>query len=184
MLTADAFGVMPPIARLTPEQARSHFLSGYIAKVAGTEAGMSKEPKATFSACFGAPFMALPPTVYSALLGEKVKKHEVKVWLVNTGWTGGPVGTGSRMKISFTRAMLNAAIEGNLDTMKFAENPAFKFKVPVECPGVPSDVLDPRKTWRDKNAYDAKAGELLEGFRNNFKQFEADVPREVKAVAL
>jgi len=184
MLAADAFGVMPPIAKLTPAQARYHFLSGYTAKVAGTETGMGKQPQVTFSACFGAPFMALPPAVYSGLLGEKIERHGVKVWLVNTGWTGGPVSVGSRIKIAHTRAMLKAAIEGKLDTVECVENPVFKFKVPVECPGVPQDVLDARKTWQDKAAYDAKAMELVDRFRANFKQFENDVPPEVKAAGI
>ena len=180
MLTADAFGVLPPISKLTPEQARYHFLSGYTAKVAGTEAGMSSEPKATFSACFGAPFMALPPTVYSSLLGEKIRKHNVKIWLVNTGWSGGPVGVGKRMKIAYTRAMVNSAIEGKLDKVKFEQDPIFGMNVPLQCPEVPSEVLKPRDTWADKEAYDRKAKQLTEMFRKNFKQFEADVPQEVR----
>ena len=180
MLTADAFGVMPPIAKLTPEQARYHFLSGYTAKIAGTEAGMGREPTATFSACFGAPFMALPPTVYSGLLGEKIEKHRVKVWLVNTGWSGGPVGVGSRMKISYTRAMVNAALEGALDAVQFDKDPVFGLNIPAECPDVPSAVLNPRNTWEDKSAYDAKARELVERFRENFRQFKDDVPAGVE----
>ena len=183
MLTADAFGVMPPIAKLTASQARYHFLSGYTAKLAGTEAGTGREPKATFSACFGAPFMALPPTVYSRLLGEKIEKHNVKVWLVNTGWTGGPYGLGSRMKIVHTRAMVNAALQGRLDGVKFRKDPLFGIDVPLECPGVPANVLNPRDTWEDKSAYDNKARELADRFIKNFKQFEDDVPAAVKESA-
>ena len=179
MLTADAFGVLPPLAMLTPFQARYHFLSGYTAKVAGTEAGI-KEPKATFSACFGAPFMALPPSVYSGLLGEKIVKHNAKVWLINTGWTGGPYGTGSRMKIAYTRAMVNAALEGKLDKVKFERDAIFGLNVPVECPDVPKELLNPRNTWADKAAYDAKARELVDRFRKNFQQFANDVPSEVR----
>ncbi len=183
MLTADAFGVMPPIARLSPEQAMYHFLSGYTAKLAGTEAGAGREPKATFSACFGAPFMALPPTVYSRLLGDKIERHKVKVWLVNTGWTGGPYGVGSRMKIAHTRAMVNAALEGKLDKAEFRRDPAFGLEVPVECPGVPPEVLDPRKTWKDKSEYDRKARELTDRFKQNFKQFEDEVSDAVRESA-
>jgi phosphoenolpyruvate carboxykinase (ATP) len=179
MLTADAFAVLPPISRLTPDQARYHFLSGYTAKVAGTEAGIGTEPVATFSACFGAPFMALPPTVYSGLLGEKIKQHKVKAWLVNTGWSGGPVGVGKRMKIAYTRAMINAALEGKLDSVKFEKDPVFGLEIPTKCPDVPAEVLSPRNTWKDKDAYDKKAQHLIDLFRQNFKQFEKNVPPEV-----
>jgi phosphoenolpyruvate carboxykinase (ATP) len=179
MLTCDAFGIMPPIARLTPEQARYHFLSGYTAKVAGTERGAGSAPKATFSACFGAPFMALPPTVYSGLLGEKITRHEVRCWLVNTGWTGGPVGTGSRMKIAHSRAMVKAALAGQLDAAACEREPVFGLEVPRECPGVPPEVLNPRGTWADPSAYDAKAAELVGLFRHNFRPFEDEVPPEV-----
>jgi len=178
-LTADAFGVLPPIARLTTDQARYHFLSGYTAKVAGTEAGV-KEPKATFSACFGAPFMALPPTVYSNLLGEKINKYKVNVWLVNTGWTAGPYGVGHRMKIAHTRALINAALEGRLDSVQFKRDPVFSLEVPVSAPDVPQEILTPRNTWADKAAFDAKAKELIERFANNFKQFKEEVPVEVQ----
>jgi phosphoenolpyruvate carboxykinase (ATP) len=180
MLTADAFGVMPPISRLTVDQARYHFLSGYTAKVAGTEAGMGSEPKATFSVCFGAPFMALPPVVYSNLLGEKIGQHKVNVWLVNTGWTGGPFGVGSRMKISHTRAMINAALEGTLDKVRYQKDSIFGLEIPLECPEVPAEVLNPRNTWKDKSAYDNKARELVAKFADNFKQFENDVPESVR----
>lgn len=180
MLTADAFGVLPPISRLSISQARYHFLAGYTAKVAGTEAGMGSEPKATFSACFGAPFMALPPTVYSGLLGEKIAQHKVNVWLINTGWTGGPYGTGTRMKIAYTRAMVNAALHGKFDNVEFVKEKAFGLEIPVECPDVPSEVLNPRNTWKDKEAYDKKARELVSRFNDNFHQFETDVPADVK----
>ncbi len=178
-LTADAFGVLPPISRLTPEQAMYHFLSGYTAKVAGTERGVT-EPQATFSTCFGAPFMPQHPSVYAKLLGEKIKKHEVKCWLVNTGWTGGPYGVGHRMEIKYTRAMLNAALDGKLDDVPYVEDPIFKVHVPTECPGVPNEVLIPENTWDDKQAYREKAKELAAKFAENFKQYEAYVSEEVK----
>ncbi len=181
MLTCDAFGVMPPIAKLTPEQARYHFLSGYTAKVGGTERGVGEAPQATFSACFGAPFMALPPTVYSGLLGEKIQRRNVRCWLVNTGWTGGPVGTGSRIKIAYSRAMVKAALSDALNSVAYERDPVFGLEIPQECPGVPPEVLKPRKTWADTSGYDAKARELVELFRENFKQFEADVPPEIEA---
>ena len=182
-LTADAFGVLPPISKLTTAQARYHFLAGYTAKVAGTEAGVGSQPKATFSACFGAPFMALPPTVYSDLLGENIEKHDVKVWLVNTGWTGGPFGAGTRMKIKYTRAMVNAAISGKLDSVEFAKDPVFKLNVPKTCPDVPPEILFPRNTWTDKDAYDVKARELIGRFEDNFKQFLDRVPPNVLQAA-
>lgn len=170
-LTADAFGVMPPIARLTKEQAMYHFLSGYTAKVAGTERGMGSEPQATFSACFGAPFMALHPSVYAELLGHRIEAHNVKVWLVNTGWTSGPYGVGHRMSIKHTRALLTAALTGALDNVPMVEDPVFGFQVPETCPGVPKDVLKPRLTWHDPAAYDAQAQKLAQMFIDNFKQF-------------
>lgn len=170
MLTCDAFGVMPPIAKLTPEQAMYHFLSGYTAKVAGTEKGVT-EPQTTFSTCFGAPFMPLPPTVYAKLLGEKIAKHKVDSWLVNTGWSGGPHGVGSRMKISYTRAMIRAALNGTLSGVKTVPDPIFGLHVPASCPDVPDEILNPRNTWKDKSAYDAKAKELAEKFKKNFEQF-------------
>ncbi|NIM18787.1 MAG: phosphoenolpyruvate carboxykinase (ATP) [Candidatus Latescibacteria bacterium] len=180
MLTADAFGIMPPISRLTHDQARYHFLSGYTAKVAGTERGAGSAPQATFSACFGAPFMALPPTVYSGLLGEKIKSHDVSCWLVNTGWSGGPVGTGSRMKIAHSRAMVEGALSGKLNSVSYERDPVFGLEIPKECPDVPAEVLNPRNTWKDKTLYDSKAKELVEMFRSNFKQFEKDVPPEIR----
>ncbi len=179
-LTADAFGVMPPIARLTPEQARYHFLSGYTAKVAGTEKGVT-EPEATFSACFGAPFLPLPPTVYSRLLGERLEKHKSKCWLINTGWTGGAYGEGQRMKIGYTRAMIHAALSGKLDNVSMANDPIFGISVPTTCPDVPSELLQPRNTWKDKSAYDVAAKKLARMFRENFKSFEADAPEAVRA---
>lgn len=169
-LTADAFGVLPPISKLSPEQAAYHFLNGYTAKVAGTEAGV-KEPQATFSTCFGAPFLPLEPRVYADLLSEKIAKHNVKVWLVNTGWTGGGYGVGHRMNLQHTRAMIHAAFNGKLENVGYEKDPVFGLEVPTEVPGVPHEVLMPRKTWSDTAAYDAKAKELFEMFENNFKKF-------------
>jgi phosphoenolpyruvate carboxykinase (ATP) len=179
MLTADAFGVMPPIARLTPASAMYHFLSGYTAKVAGTERGVT-EPKATFSTCFGAPFMVWEPNVYAKLLGERIARHQVRVWLVNTGWTGGPFGVGSRMKIAHTRAMINAALSGALDHGSFEVDPVFNLEVPTSCPGVAAEVLRPRNTWKDKSAYDAQAKKLAQMFTDNFKTFEGTASADVK----
>lgn len=180
-LTADAFGVMPPIARLTPEQAMYHFLSGYTAKVAGTEAGV-KEPSATFSTCFGAPFMVHHPSVYANLLRDKINAHGSRVWLVNTGWSGGPYGVGSRMKIKYTRAMLRAALSGALDAVPFVTEPFFGLAIPTECPDVPSDVLNPRATWADTAAYDKQATHLIGLFKENFTQFAASVDESVRSV--
>jgi phosphoenolpyruvate carboxykinase (ATP) len=179
-LTADAFGVLPPISKLTPEQAMYHFISGYTAKVAGTERGVT-EPQATFSACFGAPFMAQLPSVYAELLGKKIAEHNSAVWLVNTGWTGGPYGVGSRMKIAYTRAMINAALNGDLADVEFTKDPTFGVDIPASCPNVPAEVLTPRNTWQDKAAYDAQAKKLAGMFVENFKQFEANVSDEIKA---
>ena len=170
MLTADAFGVLPPISRLTPEQAKYHFISGYTAKVAGTERGVM-EPQATFSACFGAPFMPLHPTVYADLLGKKIAEQGVQVWLINTGWTGGPYGVGERFKIAHSRAVIRAAIEGELDDVAYVTDPVFGFDVPVECPGIPAELLSPRGTWSDQAAYDEKASALAGLFRENFEEF-------------
>ncbi len=172
-LTADAFGVMPPIARLTPEQAMYHFLSGYTAKVAGTERGVT-EPSATFSACFGAPFLPLHPGVYARMLGERIARHNAKVWLVSTGWTGGPYGVGTRMKLSHTRAMVRTALAGGLDNASFTRDPVFGFEVPAEVPEVPSALLSPRSTWSDPAAYDAQARKLATMFRENFEQYRAE----------
>jgi len=179
MLTADAYGVLPPIARLTPEGAMYHFLSGYTARVAGTEKGVT-EPKATFSTCFGAPFLPLNPNVYATMLGEKIASHASRVWLVNTGWTGGPYGVGNRMKIAHTRAMITAALGGQLDKVQYRMHPIFNVEMPASCPGVPSEVLDPRTTWREKSAYDDQARKLAAMFIENFSAFEKDVPQSVK----
>ena len=179
-LTADAFGVIPPIAKLTPQQAMYHFLSGYTAKVAGTEKGVI-EPQATFSTCFGAPFMALRPTVYARLLGEKIEKHQVKCWLVNTGWTGGPYGVGHRMKIAYTRAMIHAALNGDLEGASFEPDPFFGVYVPAACPNIPTEALQPRNTWEDKGAYDEQARKSASMFVENFRQFEDMVTEDVRA---
>ncbi|MDF1535559.1 MAG: phosphoenolpyruvate carboxykinase (ATP) [bacterium] len=179
MLTADAFGIMPPIARLTPRQAEYHFLSGYTAKIAGTERGMGDEPEATFSACFGAPFMALKPSVYAELLEQKITKHKAACWLVNTGWIGGGYGAGERISIQYTRTLLNAALEGKLDNAPMRIDPTFGFEVPAVCDGIPSEILDPRENWKDKSAYDRKAKELANRFVENFKDFDAARIRDV-----
>jgi phosphoenolpyruvate carboxykinase (ATP) len=179
LLTCDANGVMPPIARLTPDQAMYHFLAGYTAKVAGTERGVT-EPRATFSACFGAPFLVLPPASYAKLLGEKIARHDVRCWLVNTGWTGGPCGVGSRMSLPHTRALVNAALGGALDDVEFATDPVFGLRVPLSCPDVPAEVLRPRDTWRDKEAYDRKARELAALFHRAFEPHARTVSPEVR----
>jgi phosphoenolpyruvate carboxykinase (ATP) len=179
-LTADAFGVLPPISRLTPEQAMYHFMSGYTAKVAGTEKGVT-EPEATFSTCFGAPFMAQHPSVYAKMLGEKIEKHQVNCWLVNTGWSGGPYGVGSRMKIAYTRAMVNAALDGKLNDVDYITDPIFGVNVPTSCPDVPAEVLIPRNTWSDGAAYDEQAQKLAGMFIENFKEFENNVTDAVKS---
>jgi phosphoenolpyruvate carboxykinase (ATP) len=170
-LTADAFGILPPIARLSREQAMFYFLSGFTAKLAGTEIGVT-EPQPTFSTCFGAPFLPQPPSVYAHMLGEKLDQHpHASVWLVNTGWTGGPFGEGERMPIQATRAMLRKALDGELDGVEYREDPVFGFEVPVEIPGVERRLLDPRSTWSDPEAYDRRARELARMFRDNFEQF-------------
>ncbi len=173
-LTADAFGVLPPIAKLTPEQTMYYFLSGYTAKLAGTERGVT-EPQATFSTCFGAPFMVHFPTVYANMLREKITEHRCNVWLVNTGWSGGPYGVGRRMRIAHTRAMVTAALEGHLATVPTAPDPIFGLQTPISCPNVPEEVLTPRRTWADVAAYDDKAKELARKFVENFKQFKVDL---------
>ncbi len=178
-LTADAFGVLPPISRLTPDQAMYHFLSGYTAKVAGTERGVT-EPQATFSACFGAPFLPRHPGVYAEMLGDKLRVHGARVWLVNTGWSGGGHGVGSRMKLSYTRAMVNAALAGELAGAEYVSDPVFGVDVPVAVPGVPREVLRPRDTWADGAAYDAAAAELAAMFKANFEQFADQVSDAVK----
>lgn len=187
MLTADAFGVLPPISKLTPEQAMYHFLSGYTAKLAGTEKGLGNEPQATFSTCFGAPFMPRHPAVYAKLLGQKIAKHGVNCWLVNTGWTGGEYGTGHRMPIGHTRALVNAALDGTLANVETEKDPFFGLAMPTSCPGVPSDILNPRNTWADKAAYDTKAKDLVARFIENFEQFtdyvEDDVLKSAPKIA-
>ncbi len=179
-LTADAFGVMPPIARLSAEQAMYHFLSGYTAKVAGTERGVT-EPVATFSSCFGAPFLPLHPGVYAKMLGERIAKHGARVWLVNTGWTGGPYGVGSRMKLGHTRAMVSAALSGGLESASYRTEPVFGFAVPTSVALVPDEVLEPRSTWKDTASYDAQAAKLAAMFQENFAAFSAQVPAAVAA---
>jgi phosphoenolpyruvate carboxykinase (ATP) len=179
MLTCDAFGVMPPIARLSPDQAMYHFLAGYTAKVAGTEKGVT-EPRATFSACFGAPFLVLPPATYAKLLGEKIARHDARCWLVNTGWTGGPFGQGRRMSLPHTRALVDAVLDGSLARAELGEDPVFGLQVPRACRGVPTEVLTPRNTWRDKAAYDAKAAELAGLFDKAFEPFAGVVAPEVR----
>ncbi len=176
-LTADAFGVLPPISKLTKEQAMYHFLSGYTSKLAGTERGVT-EPEATFSACFGSPFLPLPAATYAKMLGEKIDQHDVQVFLVNTGWTGGSYGEGSRMKLSHTRSMVHAALEGELNNVDYNQDDIFGLHMPTTCPGVPSDVLNPKKTWSDANAYDEKAKELARKFHNNFSKFDY-VPTDI-----
>jgi phosphoenolpyruvate carboxykinase (ATP) len=177
-LTADAFGVLPPISKLTPEQAMYHFLSGYTAKVAGTEAGV-KEPSATFSTCFGSPFLPLPPKTYAEMLGRRLREHHAQCWLVNTGWQGGPYGVGKRMEIPYTRAMVDAAVEGELIHEEFDIEPAFGFAIPKRCHGVPPQVLNPRNAWPNKAAYDQAAEDLRRRFAKNFDNFDA--PPEVRA---
>ena len=178
-LTADAFGVMPPISKLTPEQAMYHFLSGYTAKLAGTERGVT-EPKAAFSTCFGAPFLPLPPSVYADMLGRKLAEHGAQVWLINTGWTGGAYGTGTRMKLAYTRAMIRAALSGKLDSVKTHPDSVFGLHIPQSVPDVPDDVLDPRATWSDAAEYDAAAARLAGMFRENFEKFAAGVSEAVR----
>jgi phosphoenolpyruvate carboxykinase (ATP) len=183
MLTADAFGILPPIAKLSPSQAMYHFLSGYTAKVAGTEKGVGTEPQATFSTCFGAPFMPRHPSVYGNLLRELIAKHKVDCWLVNTGWTGGKFGTGRRMPIKATRALLDAALSGALKSQPMRTDPVFGFQVPTSLPGVDPTILNPRETWSDKAAYDAQARSLVEMFNKNFEKFSVHVDADVKAAA-
>jgi phosphoenolpyruvate carboxykinase (ATP) len=183
MLTADAFGVLPPISKLTPSQAMYHFLSGFTAKVAGTEKGLGKEPQPTFSTCFGAPFMPRHPSEYGNLLRDLIGEHQADCWLVNTGWTGGAFGTGSRMPIKATRALLAAALDGTLAHVEMRVDPHFRFRVPVAVPGVDAKILNPRDTWADKTAYDAQARKLVSMFRENFKKFEDHVGPDVLQAA-
>lgn len=181
-LTADAFGVLPPISKLTPGQAAYHFISGYTAKVAGTEEGIN-EPTPNFSACFGAPFMPLHPTKYAEMLSAKMKAAGVNVWLVNTGWTGGPYGVGSRMKLKYTRAMITAALENKLNDVAYEKHPIFGLNVPQSCPNVPSEILNPKDTWKNKKAYEIQANELSASFKENFKKFEEFANDEIMAGA-
>ena len=181
-LTADSFGILPPISRLTPGQAAYHFISGYTAKVAGTEAGVT-EPQPNFSACFGAPFMPLHPTRYAEMLSKKIQDADVKVWLINTGWTGGAYGTGSRMKLKYTRAMITAALNGQLNDVEYKDHAVFGIAIPQSCPEVPSEILNPRNTWEDKNLYDEKAIELGKKFKANFSKFEEFANAEILAGA-
>ncbi|MCO6484282.1 MAG: phosphoenolpyruvate carboxykinase (ATP) [Saprospiraceae bacterium] len=181
-LTCDAYGVLPPISKLSPGQAMYHFISGYTAKVAGTEDGVT-EPTTTFSACFGAPFLPLHPTRYAEMLGERMRRHQVSVWLVNTGWTGGAYGTGQRMSLRYTRAMIRAAMEGRLDQVTYQENPLFGLQFPVHCPDVPDEVLNPRNTWTDKDAYDRQATELALQFARNFQPYSAQASEEIRSSA-
>ncbi|EGD51003.1 phosphoenolpyruvate carboxykinase (ATP) [Thermoanaerobacter thermohydrosulfuricus] len=177
-LTADAFGVLPPIAKLTKEQAMYYFLSGYTSKLAGTERGIT-EPQATFSTCFGAPFLPLKPMIYAKMLGEKIEKHNAKVYLVNTGWSGGPYGIGNRINLAYTRAMVTAALNGSLDDVEFVKDPIFNLNIPTSCPGVPSEILNPKNTWTDKEAYEKAAKNLALRFAENFKKYK-DVTEEIK----
>ncbi|WKZ67617.1 MAG: phosphoenolpyruvate carboxykinase (ATP) [Flavobacteriales bacterium] len=181
-LTCDAYGVLPPISRLTPGQAMYHFISGYTAKVAGTEAGVT-EPQSTFSACFGKAFLPLHPAKYADMLGDKMKQHDVRVWLVNTGWSGGAYGTGERMKLKFTRAMISAALRGELDKVDYKEHPVFGVSYPVSCPHVPAEILDPRSTWKDKSAYDQTAEKLAKQFNDNFAKYKDGCSAETLAAA-
>jgi phosphoenolpyruvate carboxykinase (ATP) len=177
-LTCDAYGVLPPISKLSPGQAMYQFISGYTARVAGTEAGVT-EPKATFSACFGAPFLPLHPGKYAEMLGEKMRTHQVNVWMINTGWSGGGYGVGNRMKLSYTRAMITAALNGELDQVEFEKHPVFSMLMPKMCPGVPKELLHPRYTWADRAAYDQAAIKLAEMFIQNFEKYAAGVSQEI-----
>ena len=181
-LTADAYGILPPVSKLTPGQAMYQFISGYTAKVAGTEAGV-KEPSATFSACFGAPFLPLHPGKYAEMLGKKMTENNVNVWMINTGWSGGPYGIGERMKLPYTRSMITAALEGKLDNVAFEAHPVFGMMMPKECPDVPSEILNPRNTWSDKEAYDAKAKNLAQQFVKNFEKYASGAGEEILAAA-
>ena len=182
LLTADAYGILPPVSKLTPGQAMYQFISGYTAKVAGTEEGVN-EPKPAFSACFGAPFLPLHPTKYAEMFGERMKKHDVHVWMINTGWSGGPYGVGSRMKLSNTRAMITAALNGDLDKVEYTPHPIFGMLMPNECPGVPTEVLNPRNTWKDADEYDEKAKNLAQQFIKNFEKFADHAGEEIMAAA-
>ena len=177
-LTADALGVLPPVSKLTKEGAMFHFMAGYTSKLSGTERGI-KEPKAVFSECFAAPFMPRPAAVYAKMLGEKIKEHKTIVYLINTGWSGGPYGVGKRIEIKYSRAMVTAALTGSLDIVKYRHDDLFNLDIPVECPDVPPEILDPKNTWIDKDSYDLSAKKLAQMFIDNFKKFK-DVSPEIK----
>ena len=181
-LTCDAFGVLPPISRLTRGQAMYQFISGYTAKVAGTEEGV-KEPEATFSSCFGAPFLPLHPTVYAEMLGRQMDKHQVNIWLVNTGWTGGAYGVGERMSLKYTRAMIRAAMRGDLNDVQYETHPVFGIQMPMTCPNVPDELLNPRNTWADKSAYDEQANQLADLFNTNFERFKEKANEDILSAA-
>lgn len=181
-LTCDAFGVLPPISRLNPGQSMYHFISGYTAKVAGTEEGIT-EPKTAFSACFGAPFLPLHPTKYAEMLGQKMKEQDVHVWLINTGWSGGAYGEGERISLKYTRAMISAALNGELDNVDYQTQDVFGLSMPTTCPNVPDEILDPKNTWTDKNAYDVKANQLAEKFVANFENYRDGANEEILAAA-
>lgn len=181
-LTCDAYGILPPISKLTPGQAMYQFISGYTAKVAGTEAGVT-EPKSTFSTCFGAPFMPLHPGRYAEMLGDKMRKHQVNVWMVNTGWSGGPYGIGKRMKLGYTRAMISAVLKGELEWVEYDAHPVFGMLMPASCPGVPKEILNPRSTWTDKTAYDARSMDLAREFVKNFEKYASGVNDEILQAA-
>ena len=181
-LTCDAYGILPPVAKLTPGQAMYQFISGYTAKVAGTETGIT-EPKSTFSACFGAPFMPLHPGKYAAMLGQKIRENNVKVWLINTGWSGGPYGIGTRIRLRITRAIINAVLDDGLDSVEYEKHPVFGIAIPKTCPNVPSNILDPRNTWSDRSEYDEKSRLLAGRFIENFRKYESAVSEEIRASA-
>jgi phosphoenolpyruvate carboxykinase (ATP) len=178
-LAADAFGVLPPIAKLTPDQAMYHFLSGYTAKLAGTEAGLGSEPVPEFSTCFGAPFLPLAPRVYAEMLGRRLKQYNAQCWLVNTGWTGGAFGTGKRMSLKHTRSIVHAVLDGSLAKAEYVTEESFGLSIPISCPDVPSEILNPRNVWTDKQAYDKQARMLASKFEENFAKFDA--PDNVRA---
>jgi phosphoenolpyruvate carboxykinase (ATP) len=181
MLTCDAFGILPPIARLTSEQAMYYFLLGYTAKVAGTERGLGNEPEATFSPCFGAPFMTRHPSVYANLLRERMTRQQVQCWLVNTGWSGGPYGIGQRLPIAYTRALINAALDSSLGDVPMQEDPVFRVHIPTRCSGVPDTLLQPRSTWTDQAAYDTQARHLAQAFQEHFAPLAQGVDTAVHA---
>jgi phosphoenolpyruvate carboxykinase (ATP) len=179
LLTCDAGGVLPPVARLTPDQALYQFISGYTSKIAGTEVGLGKEPEITFSACFGGPFMVHHPYKYAELLKRKIERYGATSWLVNTGWVGGPYGVGKRISIKYTRAILTAVLSGQLERVEYRRDPVFGFEIPTSCPGVPDDVLQPASSWPNQREYDKRYRDLAQRFIENFRKFEQGTPREV-----